>query len=323
MEFSTHIPAFLPFLITAISCSGTATIENCMNEITVTKATSVSIGSVDLFFYNDDVQKRLDAYQRIENPVSASITGASRSGRKVLAAVANYSDSLYSWSDINSFESASGISSDIDDDDPLLPVMSGVTHINAGKDYTVNLSLTPLMSEIVVRSLRCDFSQRSYHDDVLSDIKVYLVNVCTRSNLFGGPEGLSPDYINLGRLDSLKLKSMKKPQLFCAKIEGKVGSSAIKPDTKLYCYPNCSKEETMGTPFTRLVIEGRLNGRLYYYPVNVNGNRPVERGTRYVMDILLTRTGCDDPDSALESGAAVVSVDVEKWKEKEKQHVRF
>ena len=65
----------------------------------------------------------------------------------------------------------------------------------------------------------------------------------------------------------------------------------------LYCYPSDAAVESMGSPFTRLVIEGKSAGRICHYEFAINrgedcggeDNAGISRNCRYVYEIMLTR----------------------------------
>jgi hypothetical protein len=74
------------------------------------------------------------------------------------------------------------------------------------------------------------------------------------------------------------------------------------------------------------VIEGKVNGKTYYWPLNINrdrGGRGIERNKRYIYDIRLTRLGMDSPDMAIELYDNEVKMEVMEWEEKEEYSVRF
>lgn len=321
-----YVLTWTAFCITCLaSCTASLPEEVHCEVCLTTKATPFTEGSLDLFFFNDDDEKRLDSYQRI-GKASAKVHGASRTGSKTVVAIANLQEERYTWSDINSLNSLRKMKAFLDEDSPSAPVMSGTTRIDAGKELSCRMELSPVMSEVVLRSLRCDFSGRSYSREELRDVKVYLTNVCSAWPVMKDTLNKSGDYINIGRADSTVLTRLSHPEYIYRKIDSYIGSAQVRPDIHFYCYPNVNQEESLGSPYTRLVIEGTLAGQRYYYPLNVNrrnGSPGIERNTVYILDVVLTRRGTMDPDTAVDSATAMVTVTVEDWNEKEKQYVSY
>ena len=86
------------------------------------------------------------------------------------------------------------------------------------------------------------------------------------------------------------------------------------------------KFRTSGTPFTRLVIEGTVDGNVYYWPININradGQKGIARNCRYVFDVKLRRLGHTDPDIPVEIEDAQITMEVEPWEDMEEYGVRF
>ena len=81
-----------------------------------------------------------------------------------------------------------------------------------------------------------------------------------------------------------------------------------------------------GTPFTRLVIEGKIQGETFYWPLDINkedGGYGIGRNERYIYDITITRKGTKDPDSPVRKEDIDINFNVEKWNEKEGCEVIF
>ena len=90
--------------------------------------------------------------------------------------------------------------------------------------------------------------------------------------------------------------------------------------------PNETEAEGPGSPFTRLVIEGKVDGTTYYWPININrkdGGTGISRNCRYVFDVRLTRLGHTDPDIPVETEDAEIIMEVQPWEELEEYGVRF
>ena len=74
--------------------------------------------------------------------------------------------------------------------------------------------------------------------------------------------------------------------------------------------------------------QGELDGDVWYWPIDINrgeGSSPegIEGNCVYAFDIELTRKGSADPDTAIKTESARITMEVEKWKEKEEYSVAF
>lgn len=122
------------------------------------------------------------------------------------------------------------------------------------------------------------------------------------------------------------LESFREPDMILQEIGDRIGQEKIYPDISLLCYPNESDSEGPGSPYTRLVIEGQVNGRTYYWPVNIGAEEDgpgVGRNRQYIYDIRLTRLGQDNPDTPAETLDIETFVEAKEWREREEYGVRF
>ena len=267
-------------------------------------------------FLYDSASGGLDSFQQWTAdagegpPVLLSLS--SSLGPRTVAVVANLPGKSWEWAEFSYLGALSSLPRcSLSDERPEAPVMSGLAETEgAGSDEDCTVTLMPLLCRVRLRSLRCDFSERSFPPGTsLSNVRCYLVNAPSESTLFPGPGTAPPGYLNIGSdCDSAALPC---PELLSAGLEaGAVGAETVYPDLSLYCYPNPSETDGPGTPLTRLVIQGDMLGRTWYYPVNLP---PMERGKSYDFHITLTQTGASDPDTPVDRVCAAVSLTVCPW----------
>ena len=323
---STPAPALLSSCGTGTEMAGK---DSVPTQIYISKAGKTTAESLDLFFFNDDSLRRLDAYQQA-GALGRSVTGGCRAGRKILVGVANLTVDRYDYSDIVSYAALSGRVLRLEDEDPATPRMSGECRLDAGGVPSCRLSLSPLLSEIRLESVCCDFRGRSYEGQKLENVKVYLTNVCAESQLLPSGRESGGAWLNLGGLDSSATASMPRPGLLMARLPD-IGDVTVFPGVSLYCYPNHPEKETFGTPYTKLVVEGTIKGQKCYYPIPVNqpgfgyigGERGVLRNYRHAIHLTITRMGTSDPDIPAESGSVRISNDIMQWEENPCLQLRF
>jgi len=245
-------------------------------------------------------------------------------------AIANYPGDFH-WEDSFSYVKLSSKLCDLKDENPDSPIMAGEARIQSGIDSECDIALEPLMCQIHLNSLCCDFHTRPYKGEKLRNVRIYLTNVNGRCEVLRKDDFRPAVLVNDGKLDEETVSKLSFPGLVFKDLGEDIGEDVVKPDLDLYCYPNDSEEETLGSPHTRLVIEGELGGKKYYYPINVNeegfgyseGEKGLHRNTRYSLNITITRTGSADPDIAVEKGTATIGCNVKPWNEKENATVTF
>ena len=307
------VPGSVPLLISAAGIGGSG------------------IRCLDLFFFNDDRLQRLDAYQRIEGDVPAAADGASRSGRKWLAVLANSPNDRYEWADIRSLDALRSRCVRLQDEDPERPQLSALVSVGTGSARSIPVALKPYSARIEVTGLRCDFSGQPYQGARLEDVRIYLTNVNTAAPVLGDTLSAPTDFVNAGRLQESDLARFLHPEIVSIRLTDPVGANPVRPATVLQCYANTAAETGVGTPPTRLVIEGLLEGQRSYWPVEIGRGAyavpgaasGIEAGCTYRLDITLTRRGLPDPDGRLEPGTLEARLQVSPWTEQEETVIRF
>lgn len=258
-------------------------------------------GSVDIFFFNDDRLRRLDSYMRTD--ISGTLEAASREGAKIMSIIANSPLLEDECCKIHTYEDLEAMYTELKDETTDSPVMSAERKVNAGHENHCSITLEPIMSKVRINSISCDFHGKPYKGRTLANVKIYLTNVCSRFPLSGkGPK--TPEcIINHGHLSKEDIAVFKDPGMIFREIDTNIGETVLFPDIDLYCYPNMCDEEGLGASFTRLVIEGTLDGAVTYYPIDINrgdwsslDNKGVGRNSAYIYDITITRRGTSSPD---------------------------
>lgn len=318
--------ALLPSLF---SCSAPAPLSTghiTGLDIICTKS-SAAAGNMDIFTFNDDRLMLLDSYQHIDGP-KISVDIRSQNGEKIVFACMNCQREKYDWAVINSFPSMKEIEVDLSKESRSSPCMTGIAEINAGINETYSLELRRIASEVILRSIRCDFSNKSYEGKSIDEVKVYLTNVNTRCSITSDGAVTPTAIINAGGLVYEDLEGFAEPGMVLQTIDRSIGRAVLRPDIRLACYPNAGTADTPGTPYTRLVIEGKIDGTTYWWPVDINrdGNNEeqgIYRNRQYIFDIIIKRKGTSDPDTVMETEDAEIKMSIQPWKEKEDHTIGF
>lgn len=286
-------------------------------------------GTLDIFVYNLDGINALDSHSRQEFSGSFphSLEIGTRSGTKKIIVLANWpEDELENWSRISRLDQILMARSELADDNPTRPRMAGTATIRAGERSNVSsvVSMQTLSTKIKIASIACDFSDKTYSGLRMENAKAYLTNVCIATTV-------SPDdnqicsYMNIGGLSPGDMQSFRKPEYLFREIPGTVGEEKRITDISLFCYPSEQVSSQFGIPELKLVIEGTIDGKTYYYPMRISDftNGAIRRNTTYIIDIRITKLGGDDSDSPLAAGSFTADVQVLPWRQSEQQIVDF
>ena len=287
--------------------------------------------TLDIFFYNDDLLRRIDSYQRTEIGAGMSADAASRKGKKIAVAILNPQKEEYAWNSISSYETLVEMNSDLRKEDPSAPLMCGMARISALNDCSFEINVEPLLSEIYIRSIKCDFSGRPYRGEMLKNASVYLTNVNAIAGIMDDEECMPSAPINTDGYPDESSECLEHPEMLYAEFGQDIGTETLEPGISLFCYPNSSEKDTAGSPFTRLVIAGDIGGHRYYYPVNINqgefgitaGHSGIRRNCRYIFDIVITKTGVADPCVPVSGETVSINGNIEPWSELPVTNIEF
>lgn len=308
--------AVLPF---ATACRHQAT---PLQSSTLACTTSISLyckgvasvakdDSVDVFIYENDDFKRLDTYQKL--PLNGPVLQVqSRAGEKIAVIVAGAPNIFFNYNDILSMEALESVTYNLADEDPQHPLRCATLEVTAGPSGETAACLTPLLAEVIVRSLRVDFSARPYKDAAFENARAFLINVSGICPVLWREGFGVREIYNYGREDAIGSRGLAHPEILSD--EGLSGRP-------MYCYP-CFGGSGLGFCTTRLVIEGVINGTTYYYPIDIGGGK-VEPGHRYIYDLTITRTGTLDPDIPAESSMIDVVMEAIPWEEYENEDILY
>lgn len=280
---------------------------------------------LDIFTFNDDALQRLDSYTRIENFNEKEITVTSQSGDKIIFICANVRKDRYEWTDISSFSSLRTTTASLEQESYESMSMTGMCRTRAG---TTNeeVIMNPIASAILLRSIRCDFSGLPYEGKEITDAKAYLTNVNAETYIYDEFPGQPIRIINMSMLNPDDIRHFMNPGLVVGKITDMIGIEPSRPEICFLCYPNCAETEGPGTPFTRLVIEGQIDGDTYYWPIDINrqeDRKGIGRNCRYIFDLTIRRKGTSDPDIPVRHEDIVTTLEITPWEEIQEDYIKF
>ena len=299
-----HLPAFLFLACTPQMLPEESAPAARKTQIYINAVGKTSIQGLDLLFFQDAPLFRLDAYQHLNGVSGGRVTGTSSTAARKVVILSNYPTDTYAWSGIRSLGSLADLPFRLEDEDPAAPMLYGESEAGSMGRVT----LRPMLAKITLRSIACEFSERPYAGERLQDVRAYLTYASQECRPFA-PEDPPSSWLNAGRLDEAGTAALAHPETVLQTLTASLGGR-IYPSAGFYCYPNPSDGSEFGSPVTRLVIEGKLRGTTYYYPIDLPG---LEADVQYRMDVTLTRTGTTDPDTPAVSGSIRLESQVLDW----------
>ncbi len=291
-------------------------------------ANTVPAGRLDVFTFNSDGTGYLDSYQHHEHFSGQDLEIRSQSGEKEVFICINGQKDRYDWASISSRSSLDEIYIDLKQERRDALCFTGEGNAIAGNGTEYLMELRSMSSEIVLNSIRCDFRGKSYEGETITDVRVYLTNVNSRCRITDDGDIIPLEIINCGGLDLEDISDIAEPDMVFQEMKEDIGISKTFTDMSFICYPNACRTESPGTPFTRLVIEGKIKGETFWWPIDINrqeGNEEpgIHRNMSYIFDVMITRKGSSDPDIVLETDTVISHMSIMPWKEKEEQKVIF
>ena len=263
---------------------------------------------LDVLIYDDDSLRQLDTWQHFGNEdLSDGLTLISGAGPKIFVFIANYALlPSVGISQVGSFDALTTFEVHLRDESSDYPVMTSVTKATAGSDLKT-VKLEPLLSGVKLGNISYDFSGKEYENESLKNVCAYLINVSASTQLLRDSLFTPSDILNYGGLVGSDMASLGSPSLLYRELPDFPARKTFGADADFYCYPNDVSGESLGQPFTRLVVQGDIGGQTCYYPIAVNrpefgyrsGRPGLGRNVRYCVNLSLTRKGSDSPEGDL------------------------
>ena len=164
-NLSLKFRAFLSLLIPA-GCSSTSIEESLPPAIDYkvpVMLSDIRNGNthLDILVFENDRLARLDAYQRIDEFNGNIAYIESTGGKKILFLYAGGPHYHFEWSHVNSYGCLKEMRTQLKHESIGQPTLSGECEIDAG-GRSGQISLKPLISEVRIEAISCDFSNTPY-----------------------------------------------------------------------------------------------------------------------------------------------------------------
>lgn len=213
--------------------------------------------------------------------------------------------------DVKNYASLQEKFSDLKDNIPGRFVMGGRTSCSISSSTSVELDVKRMVSRISIASVKNDFALPQYREADFRITGIYLVNVAGEMKYFSEDCG-SLWYNKMGNDFSSEVSSLT----YSGELDVPVtAGSSYNVQHYFYCYPNSTLSDSSDPVWTarqtRIVVETSLDGKTYYYPVNIEGME--SNHTYEITEMRITRIGSDSPDVPVSSDVAGFAISVKDW----------
>lgn len=231
-----------------------------------------------------------------------------------VCALANGSSKVFGITSLEALKASTSVLGESDDKFEMFSIKED-TDLKPGE--TCSLKVRRFAAKVEIDSIKDSIS----YNHTFSLEKIYLINVSTKSDFEFKVDSQAIVYKQYGKY----VPSETDVKGFTFDSLGLAMPATKLYDTKhcFYCYPNPLKAETGTARFTRLVLEAKLNGTTYYYPVNITGNGAgIESNKLYkITRMTITGPGSLSPDVPVSKQDLTFSVEVIDWFEGTTQSV--
>lgn len=246
---------FIPVLFLAAALSAACTpqrisdlepspvkIDSLFLHIEAHNAGGAAVSHADFFIFSDSGVRPLEKHIRTEGGSVLDTAFAGSLTDKIAVCIANCP---YKFKDeaITRYESAEELVLGLKEDNPDMPVMSGIVQFCPdGYGFAdEEITLTPLLCRVRIRKIINFIGGYTRFEDPV----IYLQNINNSAQLMR-QNGFRLTETGICS-DTLVLKS-------------DIGANPAEPDAVFYVYPNDSRENGAGTPATEIVLEGKVKG---------------------------------------------------------------
>ena len=172
-------------------------------------------------------------------------------------------------------------------------------------------------------SIKTQFTGTPWAGSSLSNVKIYLINAAGDKLYHDGSDQPAPVILNNKKAVATDINACTMTGMLYDEIAASITDTGYNTAHSFYCYENLVESETAAKKFTKLIIQGDLNGHTYYYPISINregfgytsenGHAGVKRNTAYTINVTILRPGSLDPDTPVEHGTMKATLNIANW----------
>ncbi len=238
-------------------------------------------------------------------------------GKKMIYIVAN--SHRENWAGINNrvlFEQQMAY---LKDENVKNFTMTGSAQVEMTTFSTVPITIKRMVARIKLLSVRTAFAGSVYQGIPLTDVKAYLINVQGAKYIYNNT-GNDISILNNGEYVESDVLSCAMDGIISDNLTDSINDEGYNVSHYFYCYENEYTEEENGKKFTKLVIEGKLNGTTYYYPIPIKG---IIRNHCYTISVTISKPGSVNPQIDVEKGILGSPITVTDWVDYVNNNITF
>ena len=237
----------------------------------------------------------------------SNIVVKTTTGKKMVYVIAN--SQKEDWSDGVTRENIESQLVDLCKENVRNFVMFASQEVTVNSETALSLVLTRMVSRIRLNSVTVSFAGSPFAGVPLQNVKAYLTNVQAQKRLWDG-SGSDLKIVNYKKYVPEDMTGITMQGMLYDELTESISETTYSTPHYYYCYENNMNIETDDNRFTRLVIEGTLDGITYYYPIPIKNLR---RNSSYTVDVKIYRPGSLDHDKDLEYGTLEMRLNVQGW----------
>lgn len=266
-----------------------------------------AVASYQIFVYSAD-DGMLEAYSAVTGG-STSVKLKCTTGNKEIVVLANAPD-MQSKASLSSLKASR---SRLEHNGKGALVMEGSKTVLLKSSVSVEIPLRRLAAKVVMKGITLDFDSDIYAAMDFEVTSIYLINVpADRKYLTPETESPVPDewYNKLKYVSDAKYNAILRDEVNSGPVD------SYDTEHVFYSYPNpCTSDDyskVWSERPTRLVVEARLGGTSYYYPVSLPA---LEQNTVYEVSLVVTRPGKTDVNDEMKKYDETFTIKVLDWVE--------
>lgn len=311
---AAFLTAILQFPAYFSSCTKTEDPAGKRTQIYIQWSKNPTPEALDLLFFETEGQQKLDSYHQVSlEGGNSRLFGISGKGPRQLVAISGKKGETAKWADIINYGSLSSKTFLLKDENPYAPRLFAETFIEDETSRITSLPLSPMLSCIVIRFISCDFRERPYHGKTFDNTAIYITYAGSEFRPLGEERG-PVSWINGGELDSLACLSLPFPEMVLQDGLGEIGPAGKSVPKTFYCYAGSTAVKP------RLVLEGTVDGKTCYYPIEIEGLGP---GVTVNLNINIWRIGTQHPDIPIQGGMVTLETVALPWDIQDAYDVMF
>ncbi len=319
-DFSKELAEGQPATLTLSISSGSTATKTTDGQ---TQTQDNTVNTIDVFVFRNggtssSDNNKLDSYSRFTGGQLSNLQVKTTTGPKTVCVIIN--SNISSYVGVNDLATFNTLVTSLQKETLGDWVMFGKGTCTMDVSTSLSISVARLISKVSINSIKTNFAGTSYQGKSLTDCKLYLINVHGDKIISSGEATTSPLILNNTKLVAADVNSTDQEGLIADDITGSIGDAGYSEAHTFYCYSNLTTDTYSST---KLVLQAKLDGVTYYYPLPINqdgygyvsdnGHHGVKNNTAYSYKMIINRPGSLTPNDPISPGTLSLTLSIENW----------